>query len=44
MIQGYELTPESSNKKILIRDAMVTLLGQKMAEYGFRYEDYKRLE
>ena len=44
MIQGYELTPENSNKKVLIRDAMVTLLGKKMAEYGFRYEDYRRRE
>jgi hypothetical protein len=44
MIQGYELTPENSNKKILIRDAMVKLLGQKIAEFGFRYEDYRRKE
>jgi hypothetical protein len=44
MIQGYELTPENSNKKILIRDAMVKLLGQKTAEFGFRYEDYRRRE
>ena len=44
MIQGYELTPESSNKKILIRDAMVKLIGQKMAEFGFRYVDYRRKE
>ncbi len=44
MIQGYELTPENSDKKILIRDAMVKLLGQKIAEFGFRYEDYRRKE
>ncbi len=44
MIQGYELTPENSNKKILIRDAMVKLLGQKIAKFGFRYEDYRRKE
>jgi hypothetical protein len=44
MIQGYELTPENSNKKLLIRDAMVRELGQKMAEFGFRYEDYRRRE
>ena len=44
MIQGYELTPENSDKKILIRDAMVKLLGQKIAEFGFRYEDYRRRE
>jgi len=44
MIQGYELTPENSNKKILIRDAMLQLLGQKIAEFGFRYEDYRRKE
>jgi len=44
MIQGYELTPENSNKRILIRDAMVKLLGQKIAEFGFRYEDYRRKE
>ena len=44
MIQGYELTPENSNKKIPIRDAMVKLIGQKMAEHGFRYEDYRRRE
>ncbi|NDB08687.1 MAG: hypothetical protein EBX98_00195, partial [Burkholderiaceae bacterium] len=35
MIQGYELTAEGSNKTILIRDAMVKLLGQKIAEFGF---------
>ena len=44
IIQGYELTPETSNKKILIRDAMVKLIGQKIAEHGFRYEDYRRRE
>ena len=44
MIQGYELTAEGSNKKILIRDAMVKLIGQRMAEFGFRYEDYRRRE
>jgi len=44
MIEGYELTPENSNKKILIKDAMVKQLGQKMAEFGFRYEDYRRKE
>ncbi len=44
IIQGYELTPENSNKKLLIRDAMVKQLGQKMAEFGFRYEDYRRRE
>jgi hypothetical protein len=44
MIQGYELTPENSNKRILIRDAMVKLIGQKIAEFGFRYEDYRRRE
>jgi hypothetical protein len=44
MIQGYELTPEKSNKKILIRDAMVKMLGKKIAELGFRYVDYRRKE
>jgi hypothetical protein len=44
MIQGYELTLENSNKKLLIRDAMVKQLGQKMEEFGFRYEDYRRRE
>ena len=44
MIEGYELTPENSNKMILIKDAMVKQLGQKMAEFGFRYEDYRRRE
>jgi len=44
MIEGFELTPENSNKKILIRDAMVKQLGQKISEFGFRYEDYRRKE
>ena len=44
MIQGCALTSENSNKKLLIKDAMVMQLGQKMAEFGFRYVDYKRLE
>ncbi len=44
MIQGYELTPKNSNKKLLIRDAMVKLLGQKIAEFGFRNEDFRRKE
>ncbi len=44
IIQGYELTPKNSNKKLLIRDAMVKLLGQKIAEFGFRNEDFRRKE
>jgi hypothetical protein len=44
MIEGYELTPENSNKKLLIKDAMVKQLGQKIEELGFRYVDYRRKE